>query len=57
MADDLLPASVLRQIGHNQYDKRKIAALEVEQTVKRLSKSHDYARVQKVVDKVSKVTM
>mmetsp|Transcript_2306 Transcript_2306/g.5914 ORF Transcript_2306/g.5914 Transcript_2306/m.5914 type:complete len:925 (+) Transcript_2306:104-2878(+) len=50
--DELLSASVLRQIGHAQYDKRKIAALEVEQTVKRLSKSHDDARVQKVVDKL-----
>ncbi|KAF5837786.1 vacuolar 14 Fab1-binding region-domain-containing protein [Dunaliella salina] len=50
--DELLSASVLRQIGHAQYDKRKMAALEVEQTVKRLSKSHDEARVQKVVDKL-----
>ena len=52
MAEDLLSASVLRQIGHSAYDKRKLAALEVEQTVKRLSKSHDETRIQKLVDKV-----
>lgn len=54
MADggELLPASVLRQIGAPQYDKRKVAALEVEQTVKRLAKSGDEPRIRRLIDKV-----
>ena len=35
----LLPASVLRNIGDKMYEKRKIAALEVEQIMKKLAAS------------------
>jgi hypothetical protein len=52
--EDLLSAGVARSIGAPQYEKRKIAALEVEQTVKRLSKSNDEPRIRRLVDKVCK---
>lgn len=52
MNDELLSTSVQRQIGAPQYEKRKVAALEVEQTVKRLSKSNDEPRIRRLVDKV-----
>ena len=37
MAEEPLPNAVLRQIGDKLYERRKVAALEVEQIVKRAS--------------------
>ncbi|KAG1654361.1 hypothetical protein FOA52_011295 [Chlamydomonas sp. UWO 241] len=47
--DELLSPAVLRQIGDKLYEKRKIAALEVEQVVKRLSAQGDEARIKLIV--------
>lgn len=51
MAEELLPPAVLRQIGDKLYDKRKAAALEVEQIVKRLVAQNDHYRIRAIVDK------
>ncbi len=50
--EELLPPAVLRQIGDKLYEKRKVAALEVEQLVKRLASSGDSARVSAIIDKL-----
>ena len=41
---ELLPPAVLRQIGDKLYEKRKLAALEVEQIIKRLAAANDQHR-------------
>ncbi|KAJ9506549.1 hypothetical protein QJQ45_019610, partial [Haematococcus lacustris] len=52
MADtDLLQPSILRQIGDKLYEKRKAAALEVEQIVKRLAQQNDKNRIRLIIDK------
>lgn len=45
VTDELLPAAVLRQIGDKLYEKRKVAALEVEQLIKRLAAQNDQHRI------------
>ncbi|KAG2433054.1 hypothetical protein HYH02_012758 [Chlamydomonas schloesseri] len=52
MAVDLLPAAVLRQIGDKLYEKRKVAALEVEQLIKKLAAQNDQHRIRLTVDKL-----
>ncbi|GFH31155.1 uncharacterized protein HaLaN_30138 [Haematococcus lacustris] len=53
MADtDLLQPSILRQIGDKLYEKRKAAALEVEQIVKRLAQQNDKNRIRLIIDKL-----
>jgi hypothetical protein len=49
---ELLPQAVLRQIGDKLYEKRKLAALEVEQLIKRLALANDQARVRTIIDKL-----
>ncbi|KAG2488883.1 hypothetical protein HYH03_012677 [Edaphochlamys debaryana] len=49
---ELLPASVLRQIGDKLYDRRKSAALEVEQLIKRLAAQNDQHRIRLIIDKL-----
>lgn len=44
--EHLLPAAVLRNIGAQQYEKRKLAALEVEQLMKKLGAGNDKGRIQ-----------
>jgi vacuole morphology and inheritance protein 14 len=59
MADpyaDVLSPAICRAIGDKLYDKRKSAALEVEQIVKKLSHAGgegNAARVRALVDKVN----
>ncbi|KIZ00332.1 putative Protein VAC14 like protein [Monoraphidium neglectum] len=43
-SDELLPQAVLRSIGDKLYEKRKVAALEVEQVVKRLAAAGEHHR-------------
>lgn len=43
--EHLLPVSVLRNIGSQQYEKRKLAALEVEQLMKKLGAGNDRERI------------
>lgn len=50
--EDLLPQAVLRQIGDKLYEKRKVAALEVEQIVKRLATAGDTAKISAIIDKL-----
>jgi hypothetical protein len=50
--EDLLPQAVLRQIGDKLYEKRKMAALEVEQIVKRLAAAGDTAKISSIIDKL-----
>lgn len=50
--DELLPQAVLRQIGDKLYEKRKVAALEVEQIVKRLAAAGDTAKISAIIDKL-----
>lgn len=53
MTDEtLLPPNVLRLISDKLYEKRKLAALEIEQLVKKLSAAGDHGRVRLLVDKV-----
>ncbi|KAG2435963.1 hypothetical protein HXX76_007157 [Chlamydomonas incerta] len=52
VTDELLPAAVLRQIGDKLYEKRKVAALEVEQLIKRLAAQNDQHRIRLTVDKL-----
>jgi vacuole morphology and inheritance protein 14 len=49
---ELLPQAVLRQIGDKLYEKRKLAALEVEQLIKRLAVSNDQQRIRAIIDKL-----
>jgi len=49
---DLLPAAVLRAIGDRLYDKRKAAALEVEQTMRSLAGRRDEGRVRAVLERI-----
>lgn len=51
-AEELLPQAVLRQIGDKLYEKRKVAALEVEQIVKRLATGGDAGRISAIIDKL-----
>lgn len=50
--EELLPQAVLRQIGDKLYEKRKMAALEVEQIVKRLAAAGDTAKISSIIDKL-----
>eukprot|EP00879_Flechtneria_rotunda_P011564 GHRR01012079.1.p1 GENE.GHRR01012079.1~~GHRR01012079.1.p1 ORF type:complete len:108 (+),score=27.15 GHRR01012079.1:424-747(+) len=50
--EDLLPQAVLRQIGDKLYEKRKVAALEVEQIVKRLAATGDTTKISAIIDKL-----
>lgn len=50
--EELLPQAVLRQIGDKLYEKRKMAALEVEQIVKRLATAGDTAKISSIIDKL-----
>jgi hypothetical protein len=50
--EELLPQAVLRQIGDKLYEKRKVAALEVEQIVKRLAAVSDTAKISAILDKL-----
>lgn len=49
---ELLPQAVLRQIGDKLYDKRKTAALEVEQIIKKLVSANDLNRIRLIIDKL-----
>lgn len=49
---ELLPQAVLRQIGDKLYEKRKVAALEVEQIVKKLAAVNDQNRIRLIIDKL-----
>eukprot|EP00798_Chlamydomonas_sp_ICE-L_P022232 gene22232-29299_t len=49
---DLLPQSVLKNIGDKQYEKRKQAALEIEAHVKRLASANDEHRIRLIIDRV-----
>ncbi|EFJ46562.1 hypothetical protein VOLCADRAFT_62382 [Volvox carteri f. nagariensis] len=51
-SDELLPAAVLRQIGDKLYEKRKVAALDVEQLIKRLASHNDQHRIRLIIDKL-----
>jgi vacuole morphology and inheritance protein 14 len=51
-AQDLLSSGTLKLIGDPRYEKRKAAALEVEQVVKRLASAGDHARVRALVDRL-----
>ncbi|GIL89811.1 hypothetical protein Vretimale_16501 [Volvox reticuliferus] len=51
-SDELLPAAVLRQIGDKLYEKRKFAALDVEQLIKRLAAQNDQHRIRLIIDKL-----
>jgi vacuole morphology and inheritance protein 14 len=50
--EELLPQAVLRQIGDKLYEKRKMAALEVEQIVKRLAGAGDTSKISAIIDKL-----
>jgi hypothetical protein len=50
--EELLPQAVLRQIGDKLYEKRKMAALEVEQIVKRLAAAGDTTKISSIIDKL-----
>jgi vacuole morphology and inheritance protein 14 len=52
MADEVLTAAVLRNVGDKLYDRRKAAALDVEQGVKRLVAAGDQGAIRTIVDKV-----
>jgi hypothetical protein len=51
-SEELLPQAVLRQIGDKLYEKRKMAALEVEQIVKRLAAAGDTTKISSIIDKL-----
>lgn len=52
-SEQLLPQSVYKFIGDKLYEKRKTAALEVEQVVKTLSTSGDKNhRIGQIIDKL-----
>lgn len=50
--DGELPHSVVRGIGDKLYEKRKCAALEVEQLVKSLAAAGNTKRVGQIIDKL-----
>lgn len=50
--EELLPQAVLRQIGDKLYEKRKVAALEVEQIVKRLAAAAETGKISAIIDKL-----
>ena len=50
--DSELPHSVVRGIGDKLYEKRKCAALEVEQLVKSLAAAGNTKRVGQIIDKL-----
>ncbi len=49
---DPLPAAVQRNIGDKLYEKRKSAALEVEQLVKALAVGNQTARINAIIDRL-----
>ena len=51
-AEAVLPASVLRNIGDKMYEKRKVAALEVEQIMKKLAASGARDKVRVLLGKL-----
>lgn len=51
-SEELLPQAVLRQIGEKLYEKRKVAALEVEQIVKKLAATNDHNKIRLIIDKL-----
>lgn len=50
--NDPLPATVQRTIGDKLYEKRKSAALEVEQLVKALAVGNQTARIHAIIDRL-----
>ena len=52
MGADELPYSVVRGIGDKLYEKRKCAALEVEQLVKNLAAAGNTRRVGQIIDRL-----
>ena len=50
--DTEIPNSVVRSIGDKLYEKRKCAALEVEQLVKSLAATGNTKRVGQIIDKL-----
>lgn len=50
--EELLPPAVVRNIGDKLYEKRKSAALEVEQLVKRLATASNTVKIKKLVDRL-----
>jgi vacuole morphology and inheritance protein 14 len=57
-AEELLGgSSVLRNIGDKAYDKRKQAALDVEQIVKRLVEKAENQRIRLVIDKLAEYAL
>jgi HEAT repeat protein len=50
---DLLPPHLLRSLGQKEYEKRKGAALEIEQAIKELREAGQHERVREVVHYVS----
>ncbi len=51
-SEQLLPPSVVRSISDKLYDKRKVAALEVEQLIKKLAAQGDTRRIGAIIDKL-----
>ncbi|GAX78869.1 hypothetical protein CEUSTIGMA_g6308.t1 [Chlamydomonas eustigma] len=51
-AEDLLPPSVVRLVGDKLYEKRKVAALEVEQIVKKLAAANDQRTIWNIIDRL-----
>jgi vacuole morphology and inheritance protein 14 len=51
-SDPLLPPAIVRGIGDKLYEKRKSAALEVEQLVKVLAAQENTARIGAIIDKL-----
>ena len=49
---DLLPIVVVRNIGDKLYEKRKVAALEVEQLIKALAAQGNTIKVGQIIDKL-----
>lgn len=50
--EQLLPVAVLRNIGDKMYEKRKLAALEVEQIMKKLASSGEGEKVKHLLGKL-----
>ncbi|GMH37173.1 hypothetical protein BSKO_05046 [Bryopsis sp. KO-2023] len=51
--EHLLPSAVLRNIGAQQYEKRKLAALEVEQLMKKLAAGNDRGRIKVLLGRLT----
>ena len=52
-AEELLPPAVVRNIGDKLYEKRKTAALEVEQLVKKLAFSSNTVKIKQLVTRLA----